>query len=387
VQRLEWKLMFAVTAATGVGYLSADAMPMWLGAVMESLALGPEQAGRVGSAELLAGAVASLFIAPLAARIPRRRIALIACACVAAGYAFSAYASSYVALGLFRVATGFSFGIVVAAGNAAAAGARDPDRIFAGVAFFAGLAASVVLVLVGYMAESQGPTGIFLLLAGIVLIAMPVLLWLPASVAEQEVMPSATTRLSLMPLATLAALFLLSVSGQGLWAFTERIGSAIGLGTERIGWWISLANLAGLASAALATWMGTRVGRTVPIALAITLSGSAQWTLVNASSETVYVVAQTAWALAFFFWAPFVMGSTAELDRGGRWTVVAGAVTMLGVATGPWIAGQTLERWQNDGLSALLVGCAVTGLLLLLPVMIKLDRGAGHFAKSTPEAG
>ena len=218
----------------------------------------------------------------------------------------------------------------------------------------------------------------------VVLFAMPVLGWLPENVAAQEVVPSVTARLSPKPLVALAALFLLSISGQGLWAFTERIGSAIGMETERIGWWISLATLSGLTSAALATWLGTRLGRTVPIALAITLSGSAQWTLVNAGSETVYVAAQILWSLAFFFWAPFVMGLLAELDRGGRWTVVAGAVTMLGVAFGPWIAGQLQQRWPDNGLPALLVGCAVMGLLLLLPVTITLDRAAGRLPKRNP---
>ena len=105
---------------------------------------------------------------------------------------------------------------------------------------------------------------------------------------------------------------------------------------------------------------------------------------MNAGSEIVYVAAQIAWSLSFFFWAPFVMGLLAELDRGGRWTVVAGAVTMLGVAFGPGIAGQLQERWPDHGLSALLLGCAVMGLLLLLPVTITLDRATGRLPKRNP---
>jgi len=141
-----------------------------------------------------------------------------------------------------------------------------------------------------------------------------------------------------------------------------------------------VASLSGLATAALAAWLGTRLGRAIPIGLALMVSGSAQYTLVNASSETVYVTAYIAWNLAFDLWTPFVMGTLAALDRGGRWTVAGGAITMLGAATGPWVAGQLLERWPDRGLSVLVVSCAATALLLLTPVTIALDRAAGRFA-------
>jgi MFS family permease len=376
--------MFAVTVATGIGFLGANVMPMWLGALMESLALDLEQAGRIGSAELLAGAVACLFIAPLAGRISRRRLAMIACACAAAGYALSALAGSYATLTLIRMATGFFCGIVLAAGNAAGAGARDPDRVYAAVGFFAGAAASVLIVMVGYASGSGGVPGIFLLLTGVVLISIPVFRWLTEGVATPQVAASATARLSSKPLLTLAAVLLLSISGQGLWAFTERIGDSIGLETEQIGWWISVSSLSGLTSAAFAAWLGTRLGRTLPITLAIVLSGTSQWILVNADTQTAYVIALFGWGLALNFWFPFVMGLLAELDRGGRWTVVSGAVAMFGIAIGPWVAGQLLEQSPDHGLATLLVGCAVAALLLLLPVSIAFDRLAGRGSEFDP---
>jgi MFS family permease len=238
--------------------------------------------------------------------------------------------------------------------------------------------------MVGYASGSGGVPSIFLLLTGVVLIAIPVLRWLPESVAPQQVTASATARLSSKPLFALAAVLLLSISGQGLWAFSERIGDSIGLETEQIGWWISVSSLSGLASAAFAAWLGTRLGRTFPITLAIALSGSSQWILANADTEAAYVVALFGWGLALNFWFPFVMGLLAELDRGGRWTVVSGAVAMLGIAIGPWVAGQLQEQWPDHGLATLLVGCAAAALALLLPVSIAYDRLAGRGFESDP---
>jgi hypothetical protein len=65
--------------------------------------------------------------------------------------------------------------------------------------------------------------------------------------------------------------------------------------------------------------------------------------------------------------------------------VAAGAISLFGVAVGSWIAGQQLERWADTGPSALLVGCAATGLLLPLPVTIALDRVARREAAAAGE--
>ena len=387
IRDFEWKLMIAVTAATGVGYLGANMMPMWLGPVMDGMSIGPERAGRLGSAELLAGMLGSLAVAPLIGRLPRRRLALVACAFVAAGYALSATIDSYLTLALTRAATGFCCGVVLAAGNAAAAGARDPDRVFAAMGFFGGLAASGILLSLGYVTGSHGYAGIFALLTLVVIVSLLPLAWMPErgevpSLAELpgeqpgEAIYSTLATPTLAPLATLGGLLLLSISGQGMWAFTERIGIGIGLESERIGLWISLATLAGLPSAALAAVIGTRFGRMIPLAIAIVVSSGSQWILASATSESVYVISQITWALGFFLWTPVVLGTAAALDRGGRWTVAAGAITMFGVAVGPWSAGQLLEYFPASGLATLVVGCAIGGLTLLLPVTFTLDRQA-----------
>jgi MFS family permease len=118
--------------------------------------------------------------------------------------------------------------------------------------------------------------------------------------------------------------------------------------------------------------------------VAIALSGSSQWILVNANTEAAYIVALFGWGLALNFWFPFVMGLLAELDRGGRWTVVSGAVAMLGIAIGPWVAGRLQEQSPDHGLATLMVSCAVAALLLLLPVSIAFDRLAGRGSESDP---
>jgi hypothetical protein len=88
----------------------------------------------------------------------------------------------------------------------------------------------------------------------------------------------------------------------------------------------------------------------------------------------VYAASQVGWGLAFYLWTPFAISMVAALDRQGRWTVAAGAVSLLGVALGPWAAGAALEPWVDAGLAVLVGRCATSALALRLPVTLTLDR-------------
>ena len=377
--RADWRLTLGVLAAISLGYLGANTMPLWLGPVIDGFGLGSQQAGLLGSAELFAAALALIVVAPLVAGIPRRRLAFAAGTLVLLGYWLSAEVETYAGLVGVRVLTGFCAGIVLATGNASAAGGRDPDRIFAAVALIAGVIGSGVLAGLGYAAAAGGYSGVFLTLAFVCAIAIPLLVWLPAlpDTLPRRVTPRTAPHLGLAPLALLGALFVLNLAGQGIWAFTERIGVGIGLGTERIALWLAAANAIGLISAGAAMWLGTRLGRTLPICLGLTLNGLSQWVLVHAGSENLYALSQVGMGLAFYLWTPFAMGIAAALDHQGRWTVAAGGTVMLGVALGPWVAGAALEQLGSAGMSALVVGSTVCGLALLGPVSLALDRAPG----------
>ena len=143
--RADWRLTLGVLAAISLGYLGANTMPLWLGPVIDGFGLGSQQAGLLGSAELFAAALALIVVAPLVAGIPRRRLAFAAGTLVLLGYWLSAEVETYAGLVGVRVLTGFCAGIVLATGNASAAGGRDPDRIFAAVALIAGVIGSGVL--------------------------------------------------------------------------------------------------------------------------------------------------------------------------------------------------------------------------------------------------
>jgi MFS family permease len=372
--------MLGVLAAYGIGLSGANTMPFLLGALMDALALDPQSAGLLGTLELVAGALGSLVLAPRAATVPRRRLALVGGALAVSGYFLSGAVGGYASVAFVRVATGVCCGVVLAAGNAAAAGSRDPDRLFALVAFLAGVAATVLLVTLPYTVTPWGYAGGFALVGIVCLMALPLFWFLPAAPGVPEQSGFATRRVTGAVAATLAGAFMLEMCGQGVWAFTERIGAGVGLDLKEIGPIAAFGNFSGLIGSVAAAWLGTRKGRTAPLAAGVAATACAQWFLVNADSGTTYAVAQVGWGLAFYFTAPYILGLAASLDRQGRWTVTVGALMMLGAAIGPLMAGSAIEIWGYTGFAWLLMACTAVSFLSFLLVSVKIDRDSRRAA-------
>jgi predicted MFS family arabinose efflux permease len=360
--------MLGVLAATGVGASGANMMPILLGAVTDAWALDPGAAGLLGTLELVAGALGSLAIAPRAAAVSRRRLALGAGALAATGYLLSAAAGGYASLAFVRVATGVCCGLALAAGNAAAAGARDPDRLFALVYVLGGTAVTVVIWTMQFAVAPWGYRGGFALL-GLLCVAVVPLYWLLPDVARPAPDAGRAAHATPAALATLGGILLISICGQGVWAFTERIGVRVGLELGEIAGVLALANLLGCwLGSGFAALLGTRFGRTAPLGTSIAALGWSQWLLVNAASPAAYQAAQIAWGFAFYVAMPYVMGLAAALDRQGRWTVAAGGVSILGAALGPAAAGLAMQYGGFSGLGWLSVVCIALALLLFVPV-------------------
>jgi predicted MFS family arabinose efflux permease len=372
----EWGLLVAVIAATGVGNSGTSPLPVMLGALIDALGLDERQAGLLGSVEVLAAAVGSMMLAPWAARIPHRRLAIAATLLATGGYVLSALADGYGEVLAARLATGFFCGLVLATGNAAAAASADPDRFFARVLFAMGLVAGLLFLALPQTLGPWGYAGGFLLLGGICFVSLPLFGWLPN---RAEPAPSAADSDGDAPAATVltvagllgAALFH-GMNTQVMWAFSERIGVRVGLSLEEIGLVLAVTTWVGLVGALLASWLGTRLGRSLPLLGGIAAVTLTVWGVAQSEVPEVYVVALVTWGLTFFFVMPYMMGTAAALDRSGRWTAAVGAALLFGAAFGPYTAGEVITRWGYPGLEWLVLACGATSFALALPAVLSL---------------
>jgi len=362
-------LLLAVVAATGIGMLGVNTMPLLLGSLMDELAIGESWGGFIGTVELSALALVSLLLAPRIGRLPRGRLAVLGGCVSIAGYAVSATAEGYALILVGRFVTGAGAGAAMAAGNAAVAVSSDPDGLIARSMIVGGAAAAILLAALPWAIEPWGYSGGFAVLGCATLVCLAFVKKLPpapdlGSVSEEESMGN-----KWLGIALILAMLLDLVSQDGLLTFSERIGIAAGMSTEEVGVALAATTLAGLAGAGLAYVVGRYTGRAIPIAIGLGLGAVARWLLANASDPETYWVAQLLLGLAFFLTYPFLIGATAALDRTGRWAAAGAGTAMVGSAMAPVIAGAIVESFGYPALGVLGIAAAAITAALALPVV------------------
>ena len=361
----------AVLAASAIGLSASNCLPLLLGAIVEAFSVRPWEAGLVGSVELGGVALAALLLAPWVRRVSRVRLALAGALLATAAQLLSALAGSYALLLSMRALAGLGEGIALAAGMAAVAASPDPDRLYARVALLGGLGAAALLALLPLAIAPWGYAGGYAALAVICLAASPLLSWLPDArgAAGLRGVPGRGAGYRI-----LFGIGILAVGQGGLWAFAERIGASIAIETSTIGRILGAAALFGLFGAAAAAALGTRVGRSGPLAAGLCALGIGTLGLAHASSATAYTGFAFTWMLAFLFTLPYVMGSAAALDAGGRWVAAATGASTIGTALGPVLAGLVATRFGYPVLGWFALGCAAFAIAGIVPVARSLDR-------------
>jgi predicted MFS family arabinose efflux permease len=346
---------------------------MLLGSLVDGFGVGEAGAGALGSLELGGLAASSLVLAPRVGRVSRRRLAIWGALWACAGHGFSALADSFSILALARLVAGLGEGAAIAAANSAAASARDPDRLFAKASVLGGLIAAAILVVLPYAIEPWGHLGGFGAVAGISALCVPFLLWLPALPGSASAAGGLPGR-NLLGIATLGAILLFSAAQGAIWAFSERIGIAIGFSREEVGLALGVTTLAGLVGGVIAAVLGTRGGRALLLTVGLGANVVTTWMVVMAGSSELYLAGLFFWSVAFYFALPYLLGTAAALDSLGRWAAAAAGASAVGMALGPGVAGLLVSDSGYPALAGSVIACGVGAAVLILPAARAADR-------------
>ncbi|MBW2543265.1 MAG: MFS transporter [Deltaproteobacteria bacterium] len=404
----EWRFILATFAATGVGYLGSNVGPVIVQALIDS-GMRHQQAGDLGTIELLTLAICTTLVAPVVPRVSHRKLAVGGALIAALGAAISAMSESYAAMILGRIVIGAGSGLAIAGANAAVSAREDAERIFAiiwtlGGGITVGIAVFLPLVVAG------GAYGMgYCVLLLLCIAALPLVLWLPAkpqsfgtdastpsTLASDEV-PGAVgevrDRLSQgragpfgsLALLTLVGIFIYSIAEQALWQFSYDIAVDHGIAYNTVRYVLGVATFAGLTGGALAAWLGLRWRRVAPLVIGCLISLAGRWLYIEATAIETLVAATLLWGVGFYFVGPYQIGLAAALDRRGRVAVAAAAAVNLGYGLGPTLGGRVRQYQVDHGLDsgllvAVIAGATALSLLFLLPAALRLERGAGSGA-------
>ncbi|MFF2408953.1 MFS transporter [Streptomyces sp. NPDC058092] len=359
--RAAWPLVAVFTA----GYLAAYLLPTIVGRLSVHLGLSTAQAGLAGSALLLSSAAAGFTLAGRVEAYGPRRPARVGLVLAMAGYGCAALASSVPLVVMGAVIGGFGSGTATAVAAAGIAAQRDPHRTSSlGLLSVSATAGALYLTIPHLGGGHRLP------FASIALVAL--LVW-PATARLGCAAPSgpATPVPRRLPhrrsgLVLAGGMLVWSMAQNALWGVSSRIGVVqVGLSEVTIGAVFAAALGAGLLGVMGAGVLGARLGRAVPIGVGTLIIAASIVLSSSAGNLGSFATGEILWNTVYPVVLSYLIGLAASLDVRGRWAVLAGSASSVGVACGP-VLGSVLSEQAGYPAMGLVLG-AVT-LLVAAPV-------------------
>ncbi len=176
-----WGLLYAAFAfSQGIGLLGYWALPLSAGALVAGLGLSATEVGLLGTIEFSGLFITSFLLANFVDRGYRRRAAMVSVAVVVAANLLCGFVSmDFTTLAIVRFINGLGAGLALAVGNATIANAKDAEKFSSHLTVMLVAFMVVVMPALSRFSDSFGYQGVFVALAGTVLIGAISMLFLP----------------------------------------------------------------------------------------------------------------------------------------------------------------------------------------------------------------
>ena len=373
---LDGNVLMTLAGAAGmtVANLGTWSMPLIIGTFVDSVGLSEFDAGILASAEVAAMAAASLLSASLLGRFPPRSLALTGVTIALIGHALSAEFQTIVQIGTCRALAGLGEGTLYAAACATIARLGAADRRFAIAMVVQGGIAAILLALLPMATAAHAARGLFVTLAALSLISVPVFAMYPRTTNKpaddgDSTRPGSFTVPSYVGAVLMVPVVLVATLEFSMWSNIERLGVRLALSGQSIGLILSAGTVFGLLGGFAAAVLGARYGRLLPLLTGFTLQMTASVVCIVAGSPAPYVIAYFVWSAALFFIVPFLFGTASTLDSNGRWAAAASGMLLIGQMSGPALSGWVIYRAGYAGLLWMLVSLSVVALAMLIPAV------------------
>ncbi|QGZ48870.1 MFS transporter [Streptomyces sp. QHH-9511] len=359
------------------GYLAPYLLPTVVGRLSGGLGLTPAQAGLVGSVLLLASASAGFALAARVERFGPRRAARTGLLAMGVGYGSAALTASVPLVVGGAVIGGLGSGTALAVAAAGIAAQPDPHRASTlGLLSVSATAGALYLTLPHFGGGHALPFASIALTAALV---WPLTGGLAGPAGARTPLRAGARGGPRSPLphrrsgAVLAAAILLwSLAQNALWGVSGRIGvTQAGLGEVTVGAVFAVALGAGLAGVLGAGVLGSRLGRAVPVGAGTAFIALCVLVSSGAESLAAFATGEILWNVFYPVVLSYLLGLAASLDPRGRWAVLVGSASSLGVACGPVTGSVLSEQAGYPGMGVILC-------VLLLLVAVPMTAVALH---------
>ena len=374
----------ALTAVLLLAFAASLGMAFNVDAIVLSFGVTNFQAGLVASTEMGAIAAGNLTLARLAPRLNARRVYLLGALAIVLFNALSLFTATVWELLVLRAPAGFALGAVVATVMATAARSATPEITFGVINSLVGvmgltLAFVLPRALHAHLLANDLFPGFTVwneldgLYAVYVLCSLLALAFIRRTPAPAPLPPPDAAEAGPSKGIGWLALFGLGLIffGHGtLGLFLVRVGRAVPLDGEAIGYVLMAGALVGIVSPLIAGYIGSRISATLPVATILLILLLAGVLLSNVGTAPVFFVATPIFAALPTALMPIMMGVLSRFDPSGALAGSHPAFIMIGGAVAPFAGGAISDAagsFAANGWFA--AGCFLVGFFLCRPVM------------------
>lgn len=348
-------------------------MPVYTGAAAVSLGLDESQVGSLAATDFAGLALASLLAPLWIRRVNWRVAATVGATLMLLGNFASTYADTFSSLLIIRFLTELACGAVASIGLASLADTTRTDRNFAIAIAAQTLFGSAALLGLPYLVERWGLDSVFVSLNVVTLLVFPCIKFLTAQGKNHEVEMAARRSIFMLPMLGLIGMTLFFANIGALWAYIERIGSAVDLAATFIGQSLAISNLVALGGALTAAAIGDRFGHLRPMIL-VAVFQLAALALLNVRLDAVtFIIALSIYGFFWNFAIPYQMTATANADPSGRLIVLATAFQGAGAALGPGLVAWLIKPNTFSAVYLVAAACSVACLMVFAIVIRKTE--------------
>jgi predicted MFS family arabinose efflux permease len=356
-----------------VGVFAIMAGPILTEQLVAVLGLSPGDAGAIFSAEALGTALGPVLATFWMGRLGYRPVAIGALLVVIVGNVLSATQTGVAPLAALRFVVGLlGQGTAFALAIAIVSSTAQKDRNFA-LLIAAQVVLGVLFFLVLPLPKDAGVGGVLLPLAGLAGLA------LLTSGGIRDPQPfaghggGAASGSSTNAWVALGVMLVWCTGLGAIWAFIKLIGGAAGLASDQVGLALGISTGVATAGALAASVLGARIGRIIPVTVALLVQVAMIALLQGEMDFLRFVVTAAVFQSFWNLTGPYIMGTIATADVTGKVSLLIPTAQIGGFFLGPVIAGQLLTPGGGFGrANTLAMACCLLALAIFVPVALRL---------------
>jgi predicted MFS family arabinose efflux permease len=367
------KLLLSVILLHLIGPQAIMVQPAFVEGMVSQLGFTASEAGYVAAAENIGKAVQSVIMMVLITKVNWRTLYYAALSVLIIGNGICLFIDSPEHYRIIRFCTGLANGTIVPLSYVIVGLTARTERNFGFLMISLMIYGAAVFYNLPTVFSYIGLNGLIIIFGAFAVSGLPFVRNMPSQGDAPKVESGDAVTLSWgLRGSALAAMFTYFLGTFAMWVFLSLIGRDAGLEDQTVANALTMTQFAGMAGALVAIVVGDRLGRALPLGLALVGSVVAITMIANVQTAIGFTIGACLFNILWNVTHPYLLAAQASFDRSGRQVSFATAMQMLGIAAGPTVGSAILDAGGGFEQIMVLAGVMmIVTLVLIQPPVLR----------------